>query len=87
MLFSRDLDEKIELVIEANDVILERVANNLDELAGIRKNPQLPVEIQTVSAELPISGSWNKINSAKIIVETSPVPTVRLYIFFQYYLY
>lgn len=72
---NRDLQEKIELIVEANDTILERVANNLDELAGIKKNPELPVEIQTVSAQLPVNGSWNKLNNATFTVSSKLTPT------------
>lgn len=77
--YSRDLQEKIELIVEANDTILERVANNLDELAGIKKNPELPVEIQTVSAQLPVNGSWNKLNNAIYTVSSKLTPTVCTY--------
>lgn len=69
--FSRDLEEKIELIIEANDIILERVANNLDEVNGISKNPPLAVEMQTVTADMPVSGSWNKMNNTKITVQSN----------------
>lgn len=31
---NRGLDEKTELIVEANDVILENVANNIDEMNG-----------------------------------------------------
>lgn len=31
---SRGLEEKIELIVEANDAILENVANNIDEMNG-----------------------------------------------------
>lgn len=65
------MEEKIELIIEANDVILERVANNLDEVNGINKNPPLAVEMQTVSAEMSVSGSWNRVNTAKITVQSN----------------
>lgn len=32
---NRGLEEKTELIVEANDVILENVANNIDEMMGI----------------------------------------------------
>lgn len=31
---NRGLEEKTELIVEANDVILENVANNIDEMNG-----------------------------------------------------
>jgi exosome complex exonuclease RRP6 len=69
---NRVLDEKVELVIEANDMILEKVANHIDEMNGIRRFATAPVEIQTVSAQLPINGSWNRAMTASGSVN-SPV--------------
>lgn len=68
---NRVLEEKTELMIEANDVILDRVANNIDEINGIRKIPVEPVIIQTVSAQIPINGSWNRVNNATFSVSSS----------------
>lgn len=70
-IFNRSLDEKTELMIEANDVILDRVANNIDEINGIRKIPVEPVLIQSVSAQIPINGSWNHVNNATFSVSSS----------------
>jgi exosome complex exonuclease RRP6 len=72
---NRVLDEKVELVIEANDMILEKVANHIDEMNGIRRFATAPVEIQTVSAQLPINGSWNRAMTASGSVN-SPVTQV-----------
>lgn len=66
----RDLEAKIELVIDTNDVILERAANHIDEMNGIRKVFNEPVEIQTVTAQLPVNGSWNKISKATFSVNS-----------------
>lgn len=64
--------DKIELIIEANDTVLEKVGDNLDELNGIKKKNVQPVEFQTVTAELPtISGSWNRINRATFSVSST----------------
>lgn len=69
---SRSLDEKNELLIEANDNMLERVANNIDEMNGIRKTTNEPIVIQTVSAELPkVNGSWNRISNLSLSVGSS----------------
>ncbi|KAJ8938385.1 hypothetical protein NQ314_011518 [Rhamnusium bicolor] len=73
---NRVLEEKTELMIEANDMILERIANNLDEINGIRKTVVEPVLIQTVSAQLPINGSWNRVNNATFSVSSS-IPSER----------
>uniref|UniRef100_A0A1B6F5B3 Exosome complex component 10 homolog n=1 Tax=Cuerna arida TaxID=1464854 RepID=A0A1B6F5B3_9HEMI len=57
----RDLEEKYELVIEANDKILERVGTNLDELSGIkRNNPSVFSSDIIVSQVSAASGSWNR---------------------------
>ncbi|XP_044268640.1 exosome component 10 [Tribolium madens] len=75
---NRVLDEKIELVIEANDVILEKVANNIDEMNGIRKSVVAPVVLQTVSAELPVNGSWNRQITVNSAVESSGQNCIKL---------
>lgn len=68
---NRSLDEKTELLVDANDTILEKVANGIDEMNGIKKDVVEPVIIQTVSAQLPINGSWNAINRATFYVGSS----------------
>ncbi|XP_072391404.1 exosome complex component 10 homolog [Diabrotica undecimpunctata] len=73
---NRCLEEKTDLIVEGNDNILERVANNIDEMNGIKKAGVAPVLIQNVSAELPINGSWNRINSVKFSVTPTMVPQV-----------
>ncbi|XP_071450937.1 exosome complex component 10 homolog isoform X2 [Hetaerina americana] len=56
----RDLEEKFDLLLDANDMVLERVNSTLDELAGIKRNPQ-PVLLEvSPSAPKPVSGSWNR---------------------------
>lgn len=81
---NRGLEEKTELIVEANDVILENVANNIDEMngnlfvflldsyltqiVGIKKNPQEAVVLQEVSVQLPVNGSWNRIARASFSV-------------------
>lgn len=67
----KSMEDKIDLIIETNDYILEKVGDNLDELNGIKKKHIDPVEFQTVTAELPISGSWNRINKATFSVNSS----------------
>lgn len=69
---NRSLDEKTELIVEANDDILERVAINIDEINGLRKTTNEPLVIQAVSAELPkVNGSWNRINNLTVSVGSS----------------
>lgn len=76
LLSRRDNDEKLELLLECNDIMLERINSNLDILSGIRKYPEQTMvesEMTTVPnvprpSNVPISGSWNenrKILTAK----------------------
>lgn len=62
--FRRDNDEKMELLLECNDVMLERINSNLDILAGIRKNAEtVLIEAEVKTAPIPYkqsSGSWNE---------------------------
>lgn len=66
--FRRDNDEKMELMQECNDVMLERINSNLDFLAGIRKNIE-PILVETEIIAAPSTpkqgagsgGSWNEI--------------------------
>lgn len=53
---NQTLEKKTEILVDVNDLILERVANNLDQMNGI-KNSAKPVVLQTVTAE--VNGSWN----------------------------
>lgn len=70
--FRRDNDEKLELMLECNDIVLERVNSNLDILAGIRVNPEtilIESEIKSPIIEhKTLSGSWNE--NRKIITAT-----------------
>lgn len=69
---NRSVQEKSELIVEANDNVLERVAINIDEMNGIRKTSNEPLEMKTVSAEIPkINGSWNQINDLAVSVSSS----------------
>lgn len=61
----RDDDEKFELLLECNDVILERVNSNLDEMAGIKKEPEIVLaESQLTPRSKPLNGSWNERSPA-----------------------
>lgn len=69
LLTRRDNDEKMELLQECNDVMLERINSNLDILAGIRKNIE-PILVETEISTAPSTpksnnaggsgGSWNE---------------------------
>ncbi|XP_046669774.1 exosome component 10 [Homalodisca vitripennis] len=57
----RDLEEKYELVVEANDKILERVGTHLDELSGIKRNNPSGFSSDIVVSQVSAaSGSWNR---------------------------
>ncbi|CAH1133564.1 unnamed protein product [Ceutorhynchus assimilis] len=61
------------ILLQANDIILGRVAINIDVLNGIRSAVNEPVILQSVSAELPlnINGSWNRSIGTKVSMTTS----------------
>ncbi|KAL7976190.1 hypothetical protein Chor_008287 [Crotalus horridus] len=54
-----ELEDKFDLLVDANDVILERVGMLLDEVAGVNKNqqPVLPTGLQPPKT---IISSWNR---------------------------
>ncbi|XP_044754560.1 exosome component 10 [Coccinella septempunctata] len=57
------LDFRADLLVETNDTILERVADCIDEMNGIKK-----FAIDTTKAEkstISINGSWNRVNNPK----------------------
>ncbi|KAB0797341.1 hypothetical protein PPYR_08335 [Photinus pyralis] len=68
---NRDMDERMEMLIEANDNILEKVAISIDELNGIKRANQGDPQIQAVSAQLPVNGSWNQLSKATFSVSSS----------------
>ncbi|XP_060536167.1 exosome component 10 [Cylas formicarius] len=82
------IDKKSELLIEACDVILERVTENIDEQNGIKKNNVEPTVFQTVSVQVPINGSWNQFTrpvvsssstlSSPHTILPGPTQTIRL---------
>lgn len=70
---NQTLDKRTEILVDANDLILERVANNIDEMNGIKKSVNQPVVLQTVSAQLPadVNGSWNRSSNASLSISVS----------------
>lgn len=67
----RQFEDKDEVLIEGNDAILERASINIDEMNGIKRIPDEAVVIQTVTAQLPVGGSWNKAVKPKFSVDSS----------------
>lgn len=68
----RDPDEQLELMLECNDVMLERVNSNLDILSGVRKNTETVIVETEIKATPPqpklTSGSWNE--NRKVLTAT-----------------
>ncbi|KAL0273633.1 UNVERIFIED_CONTAM: hypothetical protein PYX00_006263 [Menopon gallinae] len=68
----RDDDDKIEMIVEANDTILGKVGKMLDQISGVLKNPE-PSLITNVPQQ--VSGSWNvnarasKFTAAQVLNE------------------
>ncbi|NXI90384.1 EXOSX protein, partial [Psophia crepitans] len=56
---ARDLEDKFDVLVDSNDVILEKVIISLDEAAGVNKNqqPVLPAGLQPPQT---IISSWNR---------------------------
>ncbi|XP_066141877.1 exosome complex component 10 homolog [Euwallacea fornicatus] len=75
---NQHIDKKNEILIDANDIILERVANNIDEMNGIKKTVGSEPVSQTVSIQPPvrINGSWNKNSNAHLSVSSSSTTVV-----------
>ncbi|XP_053658113.1 exosome component 10 [Anopheles marshallii] len=63
-ILQRDPDERLEMIHDFNDNILERIHSNLDEMAGIRKTaPTVLVqsEVQVpIAPRYRLSGAWNE---------------------------
>ncbi|XP_047361979.1 exosome component 10 [Vespa velutina] len=57
----RDIEEKFELLLEANDVFLDKAGLCMDEECGILKNPE--IELVVSQTKKDTSGSWNIITS------------------------
>lgn len=76
----RDDEEKFELLQECNDVMLERVNNNLDDLLGLRKSPETIPEQEFRPIErkqTQLNGSWNRIASKSVGVQSARLLTAR----------
>ncbi|XP_018397986.1 PREDICTED: exosome component 10 [Cyphomyrmex costatus] len=55
---TRDIDEKFDLLLEANDHLLDQANILMDEESGILRNP----EVELVVSQMPkpvVNGSWN----------------------------
>ncbi|XP_018049348.1 PREDICTED: exosome component 10 isoform X2 [Atta colombica] len=63
---NRDIDEKFDLLLEANDQLLDQANILMDEESGILRNPQ----VELVVSQMPkpvVNGTWNiKTNTNQI---------------------
>ncbi|XP_063224220.1 exosome complex component 10 homolog [Bacillus rossius redtenbacheri] len=73
-ILQRDLEEQLDLIIDANDTILEHVANNLDEMDGHRRDPE--VELVEAVIQPSASGSWNAARPAVSPAHVGATPTL-----------
>ncbi|XP_063173412.1 exosome complex component 10 [Candoia aspera] len=66
-----ELEDKFDLLVDANDVILERVGVLLDEAAGVNRNqqPVLPMGLQPPKT---IISSWNRKQNREASTRTNP---------------
>ncbi|CAG5103539.1 Similar to Exosc10: Exosome component 10 (Mus musculus), partial [Cotesia congregata] len=74
----RDTDEKFKLLIDTNDIFLDRTSVLLDEEAGIKKN--LDVELIVTSTKTNNYGSWNTstVNQSPKAAGTQNAQAIRL---------
>ncbi|XP_076472354.1 exosome complex component 10-like [Babylonia areolata] len=54
-----ELDEQFDVIMDANDQILERVGTAVDEATGVKKNEQKLV-VSAINRPNPAVASWNK---------------------------
>jgi exosome complex exonuclease RRP6 len=54
-----DTDDIFESLVEASDILLERIDSCLDEASGLRKNRK-PVLPKSMQQSTPVVSSWNK---------------------------
>ncbi|KAK6171223.1 hypothetical protein SNE40_019458 [Patella caerulea] len=59
-----EIDDKFDILTEANDHILERIGNNLDEASGIKKT-ETNLLVKSVETKSQILASWNKKKGSK----------------------
>ncbi|KAF7387989.1 hypothetical protein HZH66_010756 [Vespula vulgaris] len=75
----RDIEEKFELLLEANDVFLDKAGLCMDEECGILKNPE--IELVVSQTKKDVTGSWNltsSTNSKRLLDKSKTAQAVRL---------
>ncbi len=56
-------DERIDMIIDSNDQIIEKLGIQLDEIQGLRKKTETELKFSTTPLQLTsrnINTSWNK---------------------------
>uniref|UniRef100_A0A8W8J1W6 HRDC domain-containing protein n=1 Tax=Magallana gigas TaxID=29159 RepID=A0A8W8J1W6_MAGGI len=73
-----DLDDKFDVLMDANDHILEKVGSFLDESAGLKKKEEnLIIATATPKAKLTSTASWNKKSSGSPSISEYKLLTAR----------
>ncbi|XP_076753947.1 exosome component Rrp6 [Xylocopa sonorina] len=73
----RDVQEKFDLLLEANDTLLDRANALMDEECGVSKNSEVEL-IVTRAKKQPINGSWNDYQVSQSSRITDNEQSVRL---------
>lgn len=75
-----DLEEKFDLLLEANDVFLDKAGLCMDEECGILKNPEIELIVSQTRKHVPSTGSWNisSANSKQLADSAANTQAVRL---------
>ncbi|XP_014214154.2 exosome component 10 [Copidosoma floridanum] len=55
----RDVEEKFDLLLESNDIFLDRAGARMDEESGINKNPSSELIVSQSRMPSHLNGSWN----------------------------
>lgn len=74
-------DEQFEMILECNDLMLERINTNLDEISGIRRNPETVLIESKIGARVTAqekAGSWNVNKNDPQPSTSAPFSSARL---------
>ncbi|XP_058793468.1 exosome component 10 isoform X2 [Phymastichus coffea] len=76
----RDVEEKFDLLLESNDIFLDRAGVCMDEEVGISKNPSVELIVTQTRTPSNLNGSWNTSSyiNKQAKPSSSPVQAVRL---------
>ncbi|KAG7214177.1 hypothetical protein KM043_001523 [Ampulex compressa] len=54
----RDVEERFELLLDANDILLDRANTCMDKESGVDKNPEVELIVSQANTRI-VNGSWN----------------------------